>query len=252
MKRVEDVMVRVPVLTMDDPMTRARQMLRDDIFREIAVTDTKGRYVGYIDITDALRVTDTKSDVLIEGFVREGTAVPPGASLIAVSQAIREKNTDTAVVVNEENHVLGGVLLSEIFPILCTREELRGTVRDYMKAGPPICNADDHLGKIYSKMIECDISAFAVIKEKNLTGMLSRRDILKNGRVRKSLENGGKVPVESVMTTPVITIEKDESISAAAELMVSHDLSQLPVVDGDVLVGMIDRHGVLNGLHAKE
>ena len=121
-----------------------------------------------------------------------------------------------------------------------------------MENRPPVCNAEDNLGKIYSKMIETGISAFAVIKEKSLIGMLSRRDILNNGRVRKSLESGGKVPVESVMTTPVITIEKDESISAAAELMVSHDLSQLPVVDGDLLVGMIDRHGVLNGLHAKE
>jgi len=252
MKSAEDVMVRIPVLTTGEPMTRARQVLRDDIFREIAVTDPKGRYVGYIDITDVLRVTDTKSDVLIEGFVRDGTTVPAGASLIAVSQAIREKNTDIAVIVDEENHVLGGVLLSEIFPILCTREELRGTVGDYMKHRPAVCNAEDSLGKIYSKMIESGISAFAVMKDKSLTGMLSRRDILNNGRVRKSLESGGKVPVESVMTTPVITIEKDASISAAAELMVGHDLSQIPVVDGDVLVGMIDRHGVLNGLHAKE
>lgn len=252
MKRAEDVMVRIPVLTTDEPMTRARQVLRDDIFREIAVTDPKGRYVGYIDITDVLRITDTKSDILIKGFVREGATVPPDASLIAISQVIREKNTDIAVVVDEEHHVLGGVLLSEIFPILCTREDLRGTVGDFMENRPPICHAEDSLSKIYSKMIETGVSAFAVIKEKNLIGMLSRRDILNNGRVRKSLESGGKVPVESVMTTPVITIEKDESISAAAELMVGHDLSQLPVVDGDLLVGMIDRHGVLNGLHAKE
>lgn len=252
MKRAEDVMVRIPVLATDEPMTRARQILRDDIFREIAVVNAKGRYAGYIDITDALRVTDTKSDVLIEGFVREGATVPPDASLIAVSRAIGKSTTDIAVVVDDDRQVLGGVLLADIFPILCTHEDLKGTVGDYMNTRPPVCTTDDSVGKIYAKMLESRTSAFAVTKGRSLIGMLSRRDIINNGRIRKSLETGGKMPVESIMATPVITIGKDESIRAAAELMVGHDLSQLPVVGGNTLVGMIDRHGVLNGLYAKE
>lgn len=252
MKVADDVMIRVPVLTTTDPMTRARQILRDDTFREIAITDTKGRYVGYIDITDALKVTTTKSNVLIEGFVRDGAVVRPDDSLITVAQAIREKRSDSAVVTDNDGQVLGAVLLSEIFPILSTRDDLHGTVADHMYLSPPVCEADEPVGKIYAKMIEEGIVAFPVMKGRNLIGIISRRDILNSGRVRKTLKNGGKVPVESVMVTPVIAAGPDESVRAAAERMVEHDLSQMPVLDGDALVGMIDRHCVLNSLSARE
>ncbi|QYZ79712.1 CBS domain-containing protein [Methanofollis formosanus] len=252
MKVAEDMMVKTPVLTTGDPMTRARQVLRDDIFREIPITNARGRYVGYIDITDVLKITETKSDVLIEGFVREGTTVPSDLPLIRVAQAIRENGTDTATVVDDDRNVLGSVMLSEIFPVLCTRENLRGEIGDYMLRPPPVCEASETVGRVYAQMLDRNITAFAVMKNNTLTGIISRRDILNNGRVRKSLERGGKVPVESVMVTPPITIDIAEQIRAAAERMVEHDLSQMPVMDGKNLVGMIDRHGVLKGLNVKE
>ncbi|WP_165394892.1 CBS domain-containing protein [Methanofollis fontis] len=252
MKLARDMMVRIPSLTTGDLMTRARQVLRDDIFREVAITDPRGRYVGYIDITDALKVTDTKSNVLIEGFVREGAAVAPDAPLTTIASAIRIAGTDMAVVTDGNGIVLGGVMLSDIFPILCTREALRGTVADYMEHNPPVCAPDEHLGRVYARMVEGNKSAYIVMSGSTLTGVISRRDVLNTGRVRKSLESGGKIPVESVMITPAIAIEKDEEVSAAASMMVKHDLSQIPVMDGDTLVGIIDRHGVLNGLSAKE
>ncbi|QSZ67748.1 CBS domain-containing protein [Methanofollis aquaemaris] len=252
MKVAEDLMVKTPVLTTGDPMTRARQVLRDDIFREIPITNARGRYVGYINITDVLKITETKSDVLIEGFVREGTTVPSDLPLIRVAEAIRENGTDTATVVDDNRNVLGSVLLSEIFPILCTREDLHGEIKDYMRRSPPVCETTDTVSRAYAQMLDRDITAFAVMKNNTLTGIISRRDILNNGRVRKSLERGGKVPVESVMVTPPVTVDLEEDIRTAAERMVEHDLSQMPVMEGETLVGMIDRHDVLKGLHVKE
>ncbi|MBP2147094.1 CBS domain-containing protein [Methanofollis sp. W23] len=248
MKVAEDMMVKTPVLTTGDPMTRARQVLRDDIFREIPITNPNGRYVGYINITDVLKITETKSNVLIEGFVREGTTVLPDLPLQDVAEAIRENGTDTATVIDDTRNVLGSVLLSEIFPVLCTRRELHGEIRDYMRRPPPVCEAAESVSRVYAQMLDRNITAFAVIKNNTLSGIISRRDILNNGRVRKSLERGGKVPVESVMVTPPITIDIEEDIKTAAERMVEHDLSQIPVMDGETLVGMIDRHGVLKGL----
>jgi CBS domain-containing protein len=248
MKVAEDMMVKTPVLTTGDPMTRARQVLRDDIFREIPITNADGRYVGYINITDVLKITETKSNVLIEGFVREGATVQPDLSLLEVAETIRKNGTDTATVLDKNRNVLGSVLLSEIFPVLCTRKDLHGEIKEFMHRSPPVCEATDSVSGIYAQMLDRNITAFAVMKNKTLSGIISRRDILNNGRVRKSLERGGKIPVESVMVTPPITIDLEEDLKTAAERMVEHDLSQIPVMDGDTLVGMIDRHGVLKGL----
>jgi tRNA nucleotidyltransferase (CCA-adding enzyme) len=50
------------------------------------------------------------------------------------------------------------------------------------------------------------------------------------------------------MSTDVVTIAPGEPVSAAAELLVKHDVSRLPVLDGDRLVGILDRHDVLAAL----
>ena len=66
--------------------------------------------------------------------------------------------------------------------------------------------------------------------------------------VRTSLEQTGSTPVENVMTKTVITATPDMQINAAAELMVKHDISRLPVVDDGRIVGIFDRHDVLKGI----
>jgi len=50
------------------------------------------------------------------------------------------------------------------------------------------------------------------------------------------------------MTTPVMSVPPEESLQHAAEIMVRHDVSRLPVMNGEDLIGIIDRHDVLNAI----
>ena len=70
-------MLEIPVLKFNDQITKARQILRDDRFREVYVVDAKKNLLGYIDLTDGLRVTATKSNVTVEGFVKEAPMREP-------------------------------------------------------------------------------------------------------------------------------------------------------------------------------
>ena len=75
MKLVADFMVEVPLLKQDDTVTKARQILRDDSFREIYIHDGRKKLLGYIDISDVLQIRSTKSNVTVEGFMKEPAAV---------------------------------------------------------------------------------------------------------------------------------------------------------------------------------
>jgi CBS domain-containing protein len=248
MKTAQDFIVEIPVLKPGDQITKARQILRDNRFREVYIVDAKKNLLGYIDITDGLRVTATKSNVTIEGFVKDAPMVHPADSIEVAAQAMRSYRTDSAAVVDPEPRLSGGVLFSDLFPVIISRNELHGTVEGRMSKNVVALSQGDEIQKVYSLIVESGFSAFPVLKKKRLVGIISRRDLIGSRRLRTVIADHAHTPVESVMTTDVVTIAPGEPVSAAAELLVKHDVSRLPVLDGDRLVGVIDRHDVLASL----
>lgn len=248
MKVARDLMVEFPVVRWNDFITKARKILRDGMYREIYVTDEKNGLMGYIDATDVLKVTDTKSNVTVEGFVKEAASVHAGDTLESVAGTIRAMGTDSAAVTNEAQNVMGGVMLSELFPILIRRQELSGRVSDFMAQRVVTCRPDDTVQKLYALIVESGYYAFPVVRDGKLIGMLSRNDLLRHGRIRKTLENSSKVHVEDLMATPAIYVSPDDDIGEAARLLTVHDISRLPVVMNGTLAGILDRHDVLKGL----
>lgn len=248
MKTAQDFMIRIPVLKYNDQITKARQILRDDRFREVYVVDARKNILGYIDLTDGLRVTATKSNVTVEGYIKEGPTVNPGDSLEQVARVMRDNETDSVAVIDSNRHILGGVLLSDVFPVITSRHELRGTVASHMTTDVIIASPTDTIQKIYTMIMESGFSAFPVVKKKRIVGLISRRDLIRTRRVQSVITQHAQTTIEEIMSKDVITISPDEPIGSAAELLVKHDISRLPVTDGDRIVGIVDRHDVLRGL----
>jgi CBS domain-containing protein len=248
MKTAQDFMIGIPVLKYNDQITKARQILRDDRFREVYVVDARKNILGYIDLTDGLRVTATKSNVTVEGYVKEGPTVNPGDSLEQVARVMRDNETDSVAVIDSNRHIIGGVLLSDVFPVITSRHELRGTVASHMTTDVIIASPTDTIQKIYTMIMESGFSAFPVVKKKRIVGLISRRDLIRTRRVQSVIAHHAQTTLEEIMSKDVITIRPDEPIGSAAELLVKHDVSRLPVTDGDRIVGIVDRHDVLRGL----
>jgi CBS domain-containing protein len=248
MKTAQDFMIGIPVLKYNDQITKARQILRDDRFREVYVVDAKKNILGYIDLTDGLRVTATKSNVTVEGYIKEGPTVSPTDSLEQVARVMRDNETDSVAVVDSSRHIIGGVLLSDVFPVITSRHELRGTVASHMTTEVIIASPTDTIQKIYTMIMESGFSAFPVVKKKRIVGLISRRDLIRTRRVQSVIAHHAQTTIEEIMSKDVITIRPDEPIGSAAELLVKHDVSRLPVTDGDRIVGIVDRHDVLRGL----
>ena len=241
-------MIGIPVLKYNDQITKARQILRDDRFREVYVVDAKKNILGYIDLTDGLRVTATKSNITVEGYIKEGPTVSPDDSLEQVARVMRDNQTDSVAVVDSNRHIIGGVLLSDVFPVITSRHELRGTVASHMTTDVIIASPTDTIQKIYTMIMESGFSAFPVVKKKRIVGLISRRDLIRARRVQSVIAHHAQTTIEEIMSKDVITISPDEPIGSAAELLVKHDVSRLPVTDGNRIVGIVDRHDVLRGL----
>ncbi len=210
--------------------------------------DAKKNLLGYIDLTDGLRVTATKSNVTVEGYVKEAPMVSPADTIEQVARVMRKYETDSVAVVDPSPRIIGGVLLSDVFPVIISRHELHGTVASHMTRDVMIASPTDTIQKIYTMILESGFSAFPVVKKKRIVGLISRRDLIRTRRVQSIIAGHAHTTIEEVMSKNVVTIGPDEPIGSAAELLVKHDVSRLPVIDGDRIVGIVDRHDVLKGL----
>jgi CBS domain-containing protein len=248
MRTAQDFIVEIPVLNYNDQITKARQILRDNRFREVYVVDVKKNLLGYIDITDGLRVTATKSNVTVEGFVKDAPAVHGGDSVEVVAKTMNEFHTDSAVVVDNQEHIVGGVLLSDLFPVIVSRNELHGLVSDRMSRKVVFAGPEDQIQKVYTMILESGFTTFPVIRKKKLVGIISRRDLISTRHVRSAIAQHNSSPIGDVMMKDVVTIAPEEPISAAAELIAARDVSMLPVLDGDHMVGVVNRHDILRAL----
>ena len=88
-----------------------------------------------------------------------------------------------------------------------------------------------------AKMMEQGgIGAVLVKKNNHLSGIITDRDHATK-IVAHNLSSD--IPVEQIMSSPLITINFDESISAAAERMTSKKIRKLAVTDNGNIIGLI-------------
>lgn len=91
-------------------------------------------------------------------------------------------------------------------------------------------------------MNENKIRRLPVISCNKLVGMIVQHDIEK--AIRRP-EIVPQTPVEWVMTKHLITIGPEEDIRKAVQLLITHKISGLPVIDEEKLVGIISETDIL-------
>jgi len=99
--------------------------------------------------------------------------------------------------------------------------------------------------QIAKMMEQGGIGAVLVKENENLVGIITDRDF-----ATKIAANNlpFDTPVEKIMSSPLITINHDESISAAAEMMTSKKIRKLAVSENDKIVGLITSTDLVNQL----
>lgn len=118
------------------------------------------------------------------------------------------------------------------------------TVRDIMSSPVKMVFPETTIEEAGKIMLRYGHTGLPVIKEGKLVGVISRRD------VEKATHHGlGHAPVKGYMTASVITVNADMNINDVQELMIEKDIGRLPVVEGNLVVGIISRTDVLQTLH---
>ncbi len=109
-------------------------------------------------------------------------------------------------------------------------------VESIMEREPIIAYTSDKLPDVLEKMVIYNIGVLPVVDEdERIYGILTEHDLVKY--LAGILKIG--VEVSRVMSSPVITIDRKASLKQAMEKMISFGFRRLPVVEDDVVIGII-------------
>lgn len=104
----------------------------------------------------------------------------------------------------------------------------------------------DKEGKICGIITESDFAA----KEQSVPFSTFRApQVLGHWLTKEGIENIYEAArnriVDEIMSSPAITLNENDSVERAAELMLRHNINRIPVIRDEKPVGMIARHDLL-------
>ena len=109
-------------------------------------------------------------------------------------------------------------------------------VQDIMTKAIISVNTETTVFQVAKMMEQGGIGAVLIKKDGHLSGIITDRDYATKIVSHNLLSN---TPVEQIMSSPLITINYDESISAAAERMTSKKIRKLAVTDNGQIIGLV-------------
>ena len=113
-------------------------------------------------------------------------------------------------------------------------------VKDIMTTDVVTTTSDIDVVNAFEKLMEYKISSLPVLEDGKLIGIITATDVGHN-LILDKYELG--TSVKEIMIDSVVTVSPDDTIETAIKMMKESSssgiLNQLPVVDGDKLVGII-------------
>ena len=124
------------------------------------------------------------------------------------------------------------------------------SVRDAMTESPRSIGASASVVEAARLMRDEHIGSLPITDDEELVGMITDRDI--TTRVVAEAADPKMTSVGDVVSRDLISVEPDEDLEEAVQLMASHQVRRLPVVENGRLVGFVAQADVALNLRENE
>jgi len=124
------------------------------------------------------------------------------------------------------------------------RFETRVPLSEVMKRNPIMMSIEANVAKAAKTMCQNDVGSVIILQRNKPIGIVTEEDI--NCKVVAKDLKPSTVQVNTIMSTPLITVSADKTVGDAAHMMVKHKVRRLPVVDtADRVIGIVTVRDIL-------
>ena len=252
-------------------------LLRYRIKRLVVAENSKP--VGIITEKDIARSTSAFNERNI-GEMRVGNimsknlvTIKKANSVYDCAKLMKKNKISSVIVLNEDGSLSGIVTKTDLVGTFLINDTSGAEVSKYMTRKVVSVDPQDLLFVVQSVLVNNKISRVVVAKNKKPIGIITYRDFLPaktanwieeytdvddleelriNPKINEfnanSLDHVLTFRAENIMTTNPVVINKNELLFKAALLMIRNQISGLPVIHNNLLVGIITKSDIANAL----
>lgn len=118
------------------------------------------------------------------------------------------------------------------------------TVGYAMRSPPVTASTSETIVSVAEKMITNDIGAVVITEDGSPIGLITERDIVES--ILKWYDKPSQRSARDVMSSPVITVDGDETIREAFELMKEKGVRRLGVTKNGKIIGIVTERRLLD------
>ena len=153
-----------------------------------------------------------------------------------ISHALSLFEETDSIVVMEKNKYAGVLVQKEL---LRAKIPPNAKVKNFVRRAPKI-SIDESVEEIARLMLENDIYQLPVFSDDKLLGVVKADDILL--QITSSI---GELPIENFISRDILHVSPDDNIGKVIKIFREHNISRLPVIENDRLVGIITMHDLM-------
>ena len=246
-----------PTVSSDDRIADVLSIMRESKNQDVSVVDG-GEYVGMVSYASILRKKSVTLDAKVKNFGKKLPTVTVDMQITKIAEMMVSTNCRQLPIVTGKK--VTGIIdrnrLIEIVRDIKALKEIK--VWEIMSNPVESVKVNDLMDDALDLMIREDYRTIPVVNDANgLVGIIGMREIIDNnwkkdnktiGDLEKSSRS--QITVESIALTSVKTINWDDDVAMAVDVMAENNISTLPVMEGKELVGVITEYDIIELLSA--
>ena len=153
------------------------------------------------------------------------------------------------VVWDEEHRLIGQVTTGDLLKVM--RPE--GGLETMVELAPRI-TPDDRVVQLHRRMVNDGATRFVVMDGNTPVGIVTETDIAKilvklKSEIDKHFDNALRnVTAKDIMSSPLITTPVSTPVTKVVDLMISKNISTVPVAEGEKVIGLVTRKSLIDAL----
>lgn len=277
--KIEDVMNENVILVEEnEQVSHARNLMLKHGYSRILVVNQEGKPVGILtekDLIRKMRSNGPKWKRRTIDNISIHRIMTPNPVTISPFKEVREavelmiKNDISSVPVVDEDEIVGIVTKSDLMEFYNQKYTGKWKVSQLMTDEVVTVNENHSIGHVISLMEDKKIGKVVVIRDKEPVGIITSANISfanvedpetgvsvekiaflrkADGQEKRNVREVSMLTASDIMNNHLIKIGQDEDAAMAADVMMKKDVSGIPVVKDDELMGIITKTDIIRGI----